>query len=238
MALPFKLIQKTDIERWRAETFWNKEPELLVWVESFYNGQTFFDVGANIGVYSLYAAHLYLDSKIYAFEPHKANFIRLVENAALNEFTNIYTYMLAISNVKTKEAFYWPDDKEGSSGGQIGQSIDEYGNHFEVVSKRMVFTISLDEFCALHNLQPDHIKIDIDGLEHKVVEGMQGILKDNYLKSVLIEVNGENNRRYITQSFLDAGFTEDNIFNKLRNHSRVRRHEEMIRAENVIFVRK
>jgi len=231
------MIVKTDIEKYRYDSFEFKEPETIVWLESFSDGQTLFDVGANIGIYALYMGCLYLNSKIYAFEPHKANFIRLVENAALNEYTNIYTYMLAISNVKTKEAFYMPDDKEGSTGGQIGQSIDEYGNHFKVVSKRMAFTISLDEFCALHKLQPDHIKIDIDGLEHKVVEGMQNILKENYLKSVLIEVNGEDNRRYITQTFFDAGFSTDNIFNKLENHSRVRRHEEMIRAENVVFTR-
>ena len=101
--------------------FFSKEPETITWLESFYNGQTFFDVGANIGLYSLYAAHLYLDSKIYAFEPHKENFIRLVVNAALNEYTNIYTYLLAISDKHEKEAFYMPDKTEGSTGGQIAR---------------------------------------------------------------------------------------------------------------------
>jgi len=233
--LPFKFIQKTDIERWRAETFWTKEPELLVWVESFSNGQTIFDIGSNTGIYALYMAHLYLDSKIYAFEPHKANFIRLVENAALNEFTNIYTYLLAISNVESKEIFYEPDETEGSTGGQIGQSIDEYGNYFEAVSKRMIFTISLDEFCALHKLTPHHIKIDVDGQESKIVEGMQGIIKQNHLQSVLIEI--DNNKDFITKTFLDAGFSTDNIFNRLKNHSRVRREKEGIKAENVVFTR-
>ena len=99
----------------------------------------------------------------------------------------------------------------------------------------MTFTISLDKFCALHKLKPHHIKIDVDGQENKIVEGMQGILKEDYLQSVLIEVN--NNKDYIMKTFLDAGFSTDNIFNKLENHSRVRRHNEMIRAENVVFVR-
>ena len=233
--IPFKLIQKTDLEKWRAETLYTKEPETICWLESFSDGQTLFDVGSNVGVYALYMAHLYLDAKIYAFEPHKANFIRLVENAALNEFTNIYTYLLAISNVETKEMFYEPDNKAGSTGGQIGQSVNEYGSQFQVVSKRMVFTISLDEFCALHKLTPHHIKIDVDGQESKIVEGMQGILKGKSLQSVLIEIN--NNRDYIMKTFLDAGFSIDNIFNKLENHSRVRRQEEMIRAENVVFTR-
>lgn len=235
MDLPFKLIQKTDIEKWRAETFWDKEPELLVWVESFFNGQTIFDVGSNTGIYALYMAHLYFDSKIYAFEPHRANFTRLMQNAQLNEFTNLYTYHLAISDVRTKEIFYEPDKTEGSTGGQIGQNVDEYGNAFEVVSKRMVFTVSLSEFCALHKLEPNHIKIDIDGQEVKVVNGMRNILDKPYLKSVLIEVN--NDRNYIVKTFLDAGFSMDNIFNKLRNHSRVRRAQEMIRAENIVFTR-
>jgi len=233
--LPFRLIQKTDIERWRAKTFESKEPETIVWIESFSNGQTLFDVGANIGIYSLYMAHLYLDSKIYAFEPHRANFTRLMQNAQLNEFTNLYTYLLAISDVRTKEMFYEPDRKEGSTGGQIGQNVDEYGNIFGVVSKRMIFTISLSEFCALHKLEPNHVKIDIDSQEVRVVNGMRNILDKDYLKSVLIEIN--NDKNYIVKTFLDAGFSMDNIFNKLRNHSRVRRAKEMIRAENIIFTR-
>jgi len=61
--LPFKLKIETDMEKYRAESFWNKEPETLVWIESFTNGDTFFDVGANIGIYALYAGTLYLDSK-------------------------------------------------------------------------------------------------------------------------------------------------------------------------------
>ena len=48
MDLPFKIIQKTDLEKWRAQTLFTKEPETIVWLESFYDGQTFLDVGANI----------------------------------------------------------------------------------------------------------------------------------------------------------------------------------------------
>ena len=47
---PNSLIQ------WRAETFFTKEPETIEWINTFKSDETLFDVGANIGLYSIYAA--------------------------------------------------------------------------------------------------------------------------------------------------------------------------------------
>lgn len=224
------------MERYRAETFWTKEPETIAWLESFTNGDTFFDVGANIGIYALYAGSLYLDSEIRAFEPHHNNFLRLAENIALNQYTNVMPALLAFSDVKKKEMFYAPSAEIGSSGGQISNPVSEYGKNFEAVYQRMVFTISMSEYCALHRLEPNHIKIDVDGQEWRIIKGMEDILKDDYLETILVEVN--NDKKDIVNYLYDFGFSTYCIFNKLKNHSRIRRAKEGIKAENIVFVRR
>jgi len=143
---------------------------------------------------------------------------------------------LAFSDVKKKEMFYAPSSEIGSSGGQITNPISEHGKSFNAVYKRMVFTISMSEYCALHNLEPNHIKIDVDGQEWRIIKGMEGILKENYLESVLVEVN--KNKEDISEYFREFGFSTNCIFNDMKNHSRIRRAKEGIKAENIVFVRR
>ena len=51
-----KLFVPDELNDWRAITFASKEPETLAWIETFENSSVFWDVGANIGLYSIYAA--------------------------------------------------------------------------------------------------------------------------------------------------------------------------------------
>jgi hypothetical protein len=77
------------LELWRAETLLTKEPETIAWLNYYTSkGGTFYDVGANIGVYSLYAAIKNPQLSVYAFEPVKNNFISLLNNKKLNKTNN------------------------------------------------------------------------------------------------------------------------------------------------------
>ena len=57
--IPFKFNQSSGLSQWRAETFWEKEPETILWTESFrsltHRNLDFIDIGANLGIYSLFA---------------------------------------------------------------------------------------------------------------------------------------------------------------------------------------
>ncbi len=220
MEPPFKMIIETEIEKYRYETFWTKEPETVEWIKSFDPYSVFFDVGANIGVYSLYCAAIHPNSTVFAFEPDKKNYIRMVENISLNGFKNIIPFLWIVADKRGKRGFKSQSDEIGSSGGQM----DQKGNLISrPIDGMMIGT-------------PQHIKIDIDGQEVKVIRGMKRILKNESLKSVLIEI--DNDRDEIMRAFLDNGFTTDNPFNKMENHSRVRRAREGIKVENVIFTRR
>src|SRR5262245_23295686 len=68
---------------WRAQTFDTEEPDTVQWLDSIEPGDCLWDVGANVGLYSIYAAR-FKKCRVYAFEPESQNFALLIENIALN----------------------------------------------------------------------------------------------------------------------------------------------------------
>lgn len=216
---PFKMIIKTEMEKYRHDTWDTKEPETIEWIQSFKDGDVFFDIGANIGIYSLYCASIHPFCMIHAFEPMLNNFLRLQENIEENDFVNIYPWHIAISDKQGFVKFESENQEAGSSGGQVKE-----GGKF--------WAESVDSFVSFGF--PNHIKIDIDGQEWKVLQGMKETIKD--IKSVLVEV-APIDKKQIVLLFMSHGFTIDNKFNKMKNHSRVRRAKEGIHVENIVFTR-
>src|SRR5689334_19678778 len=79
---PLKFFAPTKALAWRAETLLSKEPETIRWIDSFSPGSVFWDIGANIGTFSLYAG-LGHDISVVAFEPAAANYYVLSRNIQL-----------------------------------------------------------------------------------------------------------------------------------------------------------
>ncbi len=73
--------------RWRAESFSTKEPETLEWIDQYGGHGAFFDVGANVGLYSLYYAKLYPD-QVYSFEASVFNLGLLAKNIYVNSMSD------------------------------------------------------------------------------------------------------------------------------------------------------
>ncbi len=227
MTIPFKMIVTNDTEKYRQETWETKEPETVAWIKSFKDDAVFLDIGANIGIYSLLCAAIHPKSRVIAIEPSLNNALRLLDNAYLNGFSNITLFLRGISDHAGREVFYIPVNEAGASGGQCGQPITN-------AQKVEVVTIdTLDNFIG--PVCPNHIKIDVDGQEDKIIRGGLQTLLYRPVESVLVEING--NREYIYTELFKAGFTDENEFNRMEDHSRVRRVKEGINCENVIFTR-
>ena len=65
-----KFFIPNEITKWRVKTFFTQEPETLNWIDGFdKNNNIFWDIGGNIGLYSVYAALKYENANIYCFEP-------------------------------------------------------------------------------------------------------------------------------------------------------------------------
>jgi len=119
---PFKMRTETAMEKYRHDTFWTKEPETIEWIRSFGPHDVFFDVGANVGVYSMYAASLFPEMIIIAFEPMPINHKALRENVLMNGF-NIVCFPFAVGNKRGTTLLSVPETEAGKTGAQMGKKV-------------------------------------------------------------------------------------------------------------------
>jgi FkbM family methyltransferase len=134
-------------------------------------GEIFWDIGANIGYFSLLAAAtLQHSGQVISFEPGQVAYARLMDNIGLNPFRNIATFNLAVT------------DREGEAALHLAAETADgcaslYGAGPEVTAQEICRTVSLDGFAQSHGLPgPDFIKIDVEGAELFVLRGAREML--------------------------------------------------------------
>jgi len=176
-----------------------KEPHTIRWIDDFLEtGDTVYDVGANVGVYSLYiAAKFGLKVKVLSFEPEALNFAQLNRNIYSNGFNSIISaYCFAIANKTEIGTLNLESWRIGGTVHQFNRSKDHLENTFSPAHKQGVFGVSLDDLVYVYGLpKPNHIKIDVDGIEKLVLQGSEDILKDLSLKSVHIEITEDQENK-------------------------------------------
>lgn len=163
---------------WRAETLLDKEPETIEWIDRMDPGDTFFDVGANVGCYSLYAAKRGL--RVVAFEPGAANFAVLMRNIELNQL-EIQAFPIALSAWTGIRYLHMTDT---SAGHALHALTVLASSTTGFLQPNLAF--SLDTFIQQFGLlPPDHLKIDVDGSEHEVLAGAEKTL--SVTQSLMVE---------------------------------------------------
>jgi FkbM family methyltransferase len=170
---------------WRAQSLFTKEPVTIEWIESFQKGEVLWDVGANVGGYTIWAGAR-KGVEVYAFEPEANNYAILCENIRLNQ-VNALAYCMAISDQMKSSTLYCSKPDVGGSCHTFGQDVGFDLQPREGV-KQGAMGMPLDALAGMVPF-PNHIKIDVDGLEHLVIAGGKQFFADHRLKSVLIEVN-------------------------------------------------
>ena len=90
--------QKTYIKN-RMDRMLTKEPETIKWINTFDKDSVFFDVGANVGIYSLYSA-IVKQNKVYAFEPQKVIHDLLQDNVKKNKLKNVRIFNVGMGKKK------------------------------------------------------------------------------------------------------------------------------------------
>lgn len=174
---------------WRAQTFFKKEPDTLEWIDSMKPGEVLFDVGANVGLYALYAAKKGI--KVYAFEPESQNFAILNRNIYLNGLQeNLVAFNLALSDKKLLDYLNLSSMDKGASLHTVGSNTDFAGNTFTADYRQGVMTVTTDSLSTELNLPaPNYIKIDVDGHESAIIRGALKTLQQVTFKSLLVEFN-------------------------------------------------
>ena len=187
------------ISAYRAKTFFSKEPDTIDWIKKKGGAdKILYDVGANMGIYSIYYAKMF-KSNVYAFEPSFKNLDLLVKNINLNLLAD---KVHAISNPLSKNFIFSNFFQIKSSPGFAGATFND-----NLVKKNMItkdtngstesleyttLGLSIDNLTALNLIKkPDLLKIDVDGNELDVIEGCRKTIEQSNTISILIETRQE-----------------------------------------------
>jgi FkbM family methyltransferase len=128
------------------------------------NGDNFFDIGANIGWYSINIGLAKRNSKIYSFEPIPKTYKNLQNNININFVKNITTHNFGLSNKKGEFIFYYYEE---GSGNASTINLTERAD----IKKVQCRLTTLDEYIEKTSIRVDFIKCDVEGAELHVFQG-------------------------------------------------------------------
>lgn len=204
--------------------FQNDEPETQAWIDNMNASDVFWDVGANIGVYSLYAGQRG-DLDIYAFEPSGLNFGLMIEHIHINKLgAQVKPFCLAFGAKTELTTLYGNTDSVGHASNTIGKAEDQFGT-YDIKFEQAVPAFTMDDFVKFYKAPyPTHLKLDVDGIEADILRGGSQVLKN--LHSLMIEIEGDDQRQQDLITLITAsGLKETDIPNrtdKTRNRLFVR----------------
>ena len=192
----------------RAKNATKREPDTIEWIGSFSDGDVFWDLGCNIGVFSIFAAKAN-DVKIFAFDAMPGNIAGLIKNIELNEVEGkIIPFCAPLSNESKLETLYLPlqSMETGGNGAQLKIKEDAYMKPIDPVVTLTSPGYSLDDLVEMLGLPiPDHIKMDVDGVEEFVVAGAMKTLANPKVRSLMFEIPAQLHDK-IVGDLVDIGF--------------------------------
>lgn len=196
---------------WRVESLFEKEPDTIRWIESMPEGSVLVDVGANVGMYTIFSAAT-RKATVFAFEPESQNFALLNSNIASNRLGDRVTaYPLALSDRTQADKLFLSEFKPGGSCHSIAESVGFDLKPRTVSFAQGSFSTTLDQLVESGAVPvPDYIKLDVDGFEHKVIEGARKTLANPKVRSVIVELNTHlAEHRGAVELLQGMGFTYD-----------------------------
>jgi FkbM family methyltransferase len=175
----------------RGKEFLSKEPKTIEWLrKNVRPNDVMLDIGANVGTFSIFAAkHMSAEGRVYACEPHLPTAAQLLQNVAANGVNDrVSVISVAASNTDGFFPFKYKRWRQGASGSQLAVEggIDLTKN----VGTELKSAMRIDSMVEKGLIKcPNLVKIDTDGLEIPIVEGMKGILAGpNRPRSMLVEI--------------------------------------------------
>ena len=171
-----------------------KEPFTVNWIEERLRaGEVLYDVGANVGAYTLVAAVAVPGARVVAFEPGPANYAALCANLDLNSVGDrVIALPLALGDRPRPAALSDQALVPGGSGA-MGDGAHAGGSATGLVER-------LDDIVERFGLPaPDHLKLDVDGAELEVLAGAAGVLAAGHVKSLLVELDPERGEEVVAR---------------------------------------
>ena len=232
----YRFSCETVREFYRCLKLFSKEPGTSEWIiKSLHSGDVFYDIGANIGVYSILAASRTGNTgRVYAFEPHGANFARLVDNIRVNNLQKVIVPCnFALHNQEGFFNFKYASSAAGTSNSQLSEEGNVSQSNKEAQVAELKYAITIDGLIERDELKaPTHIKIDVDGNEYLILQGMSHLLTSaDRPISLQIEMNDPYKEQILS-------FMKSHNYRQSSKHytrSKLRRVEAGIHPENIDF---
>ena len=185
----------------RAQGSYIGEPDMVEWLKTALKpGDVLWDIGANVGAYSILAAKLCPGASVISFEPFIPNFAHLWENIALNGVTaQVFPVCAGLTDKTAPTALAVKDPRAGSAGHQVGQTDGK-------LSQAVIAARGDDLRTQLGLASPTLLKLDIDGLEVAAVEGLRETLRTPGLREVMIEIEQGKSEAPVQALCEAAGF--------------------------------
>ncbi len=180
-SLPNKIYLHNDgNDHIASQLYWNgldsyESETIKLFLELLKYSDTLFDIGANTGLYSIIAASVYPEKRIYAFEPIQEILKILNRNISLNKINNIKVIPQALAENEGIGKIYIPE-----MGGNIPTSASLLKDFRPSTKEIDLRTTTLDAFIQSHGITSvDLIKIDTEGTEHKIFQGAKNTFQQN-----------------------------------------------------------
>ena len=194
----------------RTAVYWPRhgfasEPGTLAWIDGFGPGDVLYDIGANVGIFTIYAAKA-TGVRVVAFEPNPFSFRVLVRNLELNGITALVIPLcLALGGATGPATLVLSHMESGSIGNRLAAGKDDEG---ALILQTLAF--GLDHLGG-RLPAPSRLKLDVDGNEPEILAGARATLADHRLKSVLCEFDGqgEEAQKAMDSLLRDCGLSED-----------------------------
>jgi FkbM family methyltransferase len=164
--------------------------ELIAGKKQASNNVVVFDVGANVGDYSIILSQYFNKDKtsIYSFEPSKSTFGNLVEKT--RQIKNISSKNFGFSDIEGEVTLFY--DHVRSELASV-YSRDLTGHEIELNNTEKIQVHTIDQFCAKEKIHKiDFIKIDVEGHEWNVLKGAQQMIKDKQIDYIQFEFGEAN----------------------------------------------
>ena len=186
-----------------------KEPMTQTWVRDIPPGALLWDIGANIGIFTLLAAKT--GKKVVSFEPLYSNYYILCKTVENNPsiWDAVTILPVALSDQDGVNVQSTVTTEAGYSGAQFGKSVDVFDNISKPIYKSNLLGLSGDSLSKIlkpERGRPNYIKIDVDGIELDILNGLKGLLGKRYLKSILVESNDLLEEKKIKSFLSKFGF--------------------------------
>jgi len=198
------------------------------------HSDTFVDVGAHIGFYSMLASEIVGENgKIYSFEPTPRTFKTLKENT--KKLKNVHLFNIALSNKEGRIDFsdYGPGYGAYNSGHPNGAALLN-----KKPRKITVETKTLDSILKLENISPNIIKLDAEGLEYKILQGMSNTLSKTNRPIITLEVAGDRQWKNNYDNSIKLLLENDYKVFEINTVGLIKPHKikQIYKYDNILFI--